>query len=295
MGMIRSMTGFGRSETQDAHSYFICEIKTLNHKFLEMGFRLPNSISIFDDKVKELIKSRINRGKVYLTITEEIPHELGRDVFIDEKLAKGYHNKLKKLKGKLSLSGEIKVSDLISFPGVINQKLTQKNIQRLWPSLRKVVSKSMDKLVREREREGECLSRDIMRRIKKITKAVSVIKRKSNLSVQKYKKKLASRIKELSGNQPMDKGRIEMEVAIYAKNSDISEEITRLNNHIDNFNRTINKASGEVGKKLDFIAQELHREINTVGAKSSDYGISMGVIEAKTEIEKIREQLKNIE
>ena len=293
--MIRSMTGFGRTEDQNAQGFFICEIRTLNHKFLEMTFRLPNSISIFDDKVKELIKSRISRGKVYLNITEETTHDLGRDVFIDEKLAKGYHNRLKKLKGKLSLSGEIKVSDIISFPGVVNQKLTQKNIQRLWPALKKVISKSMDKLLMDRQREGAFLYRDIIRRVKKIAKTVSTIKRKSNLSVLDYKKKLKNRIKELSGNQPMDNGRIEMEVAIYAKQSDISEELTRLKNHIDNFNRTINKASGEVGKKLDFIAQELHREINTVGAKSSDYGISMGVIEAKTEIEKIREQLKNIE
>ena len=193
------------------------------------------------------------------------------------------------------MAGEIKVSDIISFPGVVNQKLTQKNIQRLWPALKKVISKSMDKLLMDRQREGAFLYRDIIRRVKKIAKTVSTIKRKSNLSVLDYKKKLKNRIKELSGNQPMDNGRIEMEVAIYAKQSDISEELTRLKNHIENFNRTINKASGEVGKKLDFIAQELHREINTVGAKSSDYGISRGVIEAKTEIEKIREQLKNIE
>ena len=293
--MIRSMTGFGRSEVQGARGYFICEIRTLNQKFLEMTFRLPNSISIFDDKVKDLIKNKIKRGKVYLNIAEETEHEMGRNVFIDEKLAKGYYNKIKKLKNRLNLGGEIKVSDIISFPGVINQKLTQKDMQKLWPEIKEVIVKSMNKLIKDREREGGFLYRDMMKRVKKIATTVKTIKRKSVLSVQEYKKKFAARIKELSGNQPVDKGRIAVEVAIYAKNSDISEELTRLDNHISNFNHTINAASGEVGKKLDFIAQELHREINTVGAKSSDYGISRGVIEAKTEIEKIREQLRNIE
>jgi len=293
--MIRSMTGFARCEVRDPKGFFICEIRTLNHKFLEMTFRLPNSISIFEDKVKELLKSGIKRGKVYLNLTEEISQEPGRDILIDEKLAGSYHSKLKRLGKKLGLSGEIKMSDIISYPGVVSQRPAEKDIEKLWPPLKRVISKGMARLIKDREREGACLHRDITRRIKTIEKAVNTIKQKSNLSVRDYKKRLKNRIKELSGNEPLDKGRIEMEVAIYAKNSDISEELTRLANHVDNFNRTIRKASGEVGKKLDFIAQEMHRETNTIGSKASDYRISNAVIDVKSEIEKIREQLKNIE
>ena len=292
--MIKSMTGFARSEISSQHGIFTAELKTLNHKFLELTFKLPNSLAIFDDRVKELLKSRIKRGKVYLNFTHESGEESGGNITIDEKLAKNYCARLKKMRDRLNIEDTIKISDIISFPGVVNYKLTGRNISRMWPSVKEVITRALDRLVKDREREGSFLERDLMRRIKRIKSIVIGINKKSSANVRSYKNKLSSKIKELSGGYPMERGRLEMEVALFAKNSDISEELTRLKNHIQNFTRTIKK-KGESGKKMDFIAQELHREVNTIGSKSSGFNISKGVIEIKTEIEKIREQLKNIE
>lgn len=292
--MIKSMTGFARRSLRTKVGIVTAELRTVNHKFLEMSYKLPNGLSVFDDKVKGLVKSKIRRGKVYLNLVHEPTGESTGNVCIDERLAKRYTNKLKKLKKQLKVDGPIKLSDIVSFPGVINYKVEAQDSSRLWPFVKQAIDKALDKLIKDREREGSFLFRDLTKRMKHIRKIVLAIKSNASSNVEKYKNRLKSRIKELSGGYAIDRGRLEVEVALFAKNSDITEELTRLDNHIQNFNRTIRK-SGEVGKKLDFIAQELHREINTVGSKASGFNISKGVIEVKTEIEKIREQLKNIE
>ena len=292
--MTRSMTGFGKGEAQTRFGFFSAEIKTLNHKFLEITFKLPNSLAIFDDKVKTLVKNRIKRGKIYLNLIHETPEGSTGNIFIDENLARSYSSGLKRLRKKLNIKDPIRLADIVSFPGVINYKLAAKGTAKMWPFVKEVIEEALKQLVKDREKEGSALFKDLIRRINKVNRIVSNIKNKAASNVQKYKKKLEDRIKELSGGYRIDAGRLEVEVALFAKNSDVTEELTRLNNHIHNFTRTIRKDS-EVGKKLDFIAQELHREINTVGAKSSGFNVSSGVIEVKTEIEKIREQLKNIE
>ncbi len=292
--MTRSMTGFGKGEVQTRFGFFSAEIKTLNHKFLEITFKLPNSLAIFDDKVKTLVKNRIKRGKIYLNLIHETPEGGTGNIFIDENLARSYSSGLKRLRKKLNIKDPIRLADIVSFPGVINYKLAAKGTAKMWPFVKEAIEEALKKLVKDREKEGNALFKDLIRRINKVNRIVSNIKNKAASNVQKYKKKLEDRIKELSGGYHIDAGRLEVEVALFAKNSDVTEELTRLNNHIHNFTRTIRKDS-EVGKKLDFIAQELHREINTVGAKSSGFNVSSGVIEVKTEIEKIREQLKNIE
>lgn len=292
--MIKSMTGFGKSELRTKFGLFGAEAKTLNHKFLEITTKLPNSLAIFDDKVKVLIKNKVKRGKVYFNLIHDTYQENGGYIFIDENLAKRYSHRLKKLEKQLNLGGPVKLSDIISFPGVINYKLATKDTTKMWPYMREVINETLEKLTKDREKEGSYLFRDLTKRIRKIKRIIDNIKKNASSNVKNYKKRLQDRIKELSGGYPMDRGRLEMEVALFAKNSDITEELTRLSNHIQNFTKTI-KRSGEVGKKLDFIAQELNREVNTVGSKASGFNISRGVIEIKTEIEKVREQLKNIE
>ncbi len=292
--MIRSMTGFGKGEVRARFGFFVAEIKTVNHKFLEITFKLPNSLAMFDDKVKTLVKNRIKRGKIYLNLIHETAEGGTGSIFIDENLARGYSSGLKRLRKKLNIKDPIRLADIVSFPGVINYKLAGKGTAKMWPFVKEVIEEALKKLVKDREKEGNALFKDLIRRINKVHRIVSNIKNRAASNVQNYKKKLQDRIKELSGGYPIDRGRLEVEVALFAKNSDITEELTRLNNHIHNFTGTIRK-DREVGKKLDFIAQELHREINTIGAKSSGFNVSSGVIEIKTEIEKIREQLKNIE
>jgi len=288
------MTGFGKAEVSSRLGSFTAEVKTVNHKFLEITFKLPNSLAIFDDKVKTLIKSRIKRGKVYLNLIHETAEEGVKNVFIDESLARGYANRLKKLKKKLDIKDSIRLTDIISFPGVINHKLAGKGAAKMWPFVKEAMEKALNKLVKDRHKEGSFLFKDLIKRINRIKKIVSSIEKKASSNVENYKRRLENRIKELSGGYKIDAGRLEVEVALFAKNSDVTEELTRLDNHIHNFTRTARKDT-EAGKKLDFIAQELHREINTIGAKSSGLNISRGVIEIKTEVEKIREQLKNIE
>ena len=292
--MIQSMTGFGKAEKKSKLGLFVAELRTLNHKFLEITYKLPNSLSIFDDKVKDLVKSKIKRGKVYLNLVHEALEEESSNIVIDEKLAKTYWNKLKKLKKNLKAKDTITLTDLISFPGVVSYKPSEKDVTKMWHPMKEVIEEALQKLTKDRKKEGSFLYKDLIKRITRIKEVVQDIKKKAKTNVRDYKKRLKDRIKELSGGFSMDKGRLEVEVALFAKNSDITEEITRLDNHVENFTRTIKK-SGEVGKKLDFIAQELHREINTIGSKASGFNISKGVIEVKTEIEKIREQLKNIE
>lgn len=294
MGMIKSMTGFGKAEARTKFGLFTAEIKTLNHKFLEITPKLPNSLAVFDDRIKNLVKNKVKRGKVYLNLVHDTTEEAGGNVFIDENLAKNYSRRLKRLKKQLNIAEPVKLADIISFPGVINYKLAGKDVAKIWPFMKQVIDGALKRLVTDREKEGSFLLKDMKARMKRIEKIVSSIEKSAASNVQNYKKRLRERIKELSSGYPIDKGRLAVEVALFAKNTDITEELTRLDNHIHNFKRSI-ETGGEVGKKLDFIAQELHREINTVGSKSSGFNISKGVIEVKTEIEKIREQLKNIE
>ena len=293
--MMKSMTGFGKAAKSTKYGSFTAEFKTLNHKFLEITFKLPNSLAVFDEKVKSLIKSKLTRGKVYLNFTHENEEDSqAAEISIDNNLAKAYYNRLKSLKKKLKIQDPIHLTDITSFPGVINYKPMGKNILKVWPTVKAVIDEALGALLVDRKREGKCLWKDISGRVVRVKAIVADIQKKSLKNVKSYKKQLLERIKELSGGYQVDRGRLEIEVALFAKNTDISEELTRLKNHLDNFMKTM-KANGEIGKKLDFISQELHREINTVGSKSSGFNISKGVIEIKTEIEKIREQLKNIE
>ena len=292
--MIRSMTGFGSSKSKSKYGVVTAEIKTVNHKFVEITCKLPNSLVIFEERIKSLLQKEIKRGKVYFNLIYEGASPHVDSLYVDKKLAESYYNKLHSLKKAFKLEGGIKLNDIILFPGVLNYRSAEKDISKLWPSVHGAVDSALERLINERGKEGKSLYKDFKKRIKKIKKHINRIKNKSYVNVKNYKTKLEQRIKEISKGKGINSERLEVEVALYAKNSDISEEITRLKNHISNFDRIIGK-NGEAGKKLDFIAQELHREINTVGSKSSDYTISKSVIEIKSEIEKIREQLKNIE
>lgn len=292
--MIRSMTGFGSGKSRSKHGIVTSEIKTVNHKFLEISCKLPNSLSVFEDKIKLLLQKGIRRGKVYFNLIYEGASPHADSLYVDKKLAESYYNKLNSLRKIFRLEGEVRISDIITFPGILNYKTSEKDVSKLWPSVSEATHLAIARLINEREKEGKTLCRDFKKRLQRIKRYVFKIRDRAHGNVKDYKRRLEERIKEISGIQAINNERLEMEVALYAKNSDISEEIIRLKNHLSNFNKTITNA-GEAGKKLDFIAQELHREINTVGSKSNDYTISKSVIEVKSEIEKIREQVKNIE
>ncbi|MDP3730755.1 MAG: YicC/YloC family endoribonuclease [Candidatus Omnitrophota bacterium] len=292
--MIKSMTGFGKGEIKFPGGQIIVEIKTVNHKFFDASLKLPETIAPFEDRIKEVLQRKINRGKVNINIIYENNHSKDEVVAINRKLAKSYYAGIIGLKKALGLKEPVGLKELIGLPGVINYAATQESLTVLWPKIEKALSAALASLVADREKEGKALHKDFIKRVAAMDRMLAEIKSSSHLSVKEYRERFEKKVSDLASGHKMDKGRLEMEVAIFAKNIDISEEITRLKNHLANFKRTLG-VNGEAGKKIDFIAQELHREINTIGSKAGDFKISRNVIEIKSEIEKIREQAKNIE
>ena len=292
--MVKSMTGFGKGEARFKTGKVTIEIKTVNHKFFDATLKLPNGIAAFEDRIKEILQKKIKRGKVNLNLTYDGAPLKGDRISINRRVAKNYYNELEGLKRHLGLKEGIAVKDIIALPGVLNFDSLEEGIISFWPKIKKALDVAIDRLIDDREKEGKALHVDLARRTKKIETMLATIRSRAHLNIDEYRKRFADRVKDLTGGREIDMGRLEMEVAIFAKNSDITEEITRLENHLSNFNKTIS-TGGEVGKKMDFIAQELHREINTIGSKASDFKISKNVIEIKGEIEKIREQAKNLE
>ncbi len=292
--MIRSMTGFGRSRAKFKGGSIIVEIKTVNHKFFDASLKLPETIAPFEDRIKEFLQKKIQRGKINVSIIYDNRASKEEVITINKKLAKSYYAGLVALKKHLGLKDVLGIKDMVALPGVINYEVTQEGLADLWPKMEKALTLALNRLIADRDKEGHATYRDLCKRVDNTTRMLSEIKSRAHLNIKEYRTRFAERVKDLTSGRDIDKGRLEMEVAIFAKNSDISEEIARLRNHLVNFKRTIT-FNGEAGKKIDFIAQELHREINTIGSKSGDFKISKNVINIKGEIEKIREQAKNIE
>lgn len=288
------MTGFGKGSAKFKGGVIIAEIKTVNHKFFDVSLKLPEIIAPFEDRIKEVLQKKIQRGKINVNIIYDNRASREEVITINKRLAKSYYAGLIGLKKHLGLKDSLGMKDMVALPGVINYEVTQEGLTALWPKIEKALSSALKKLVADREKEGHATYRDLCKRSNNITRLLSDIKSRSHLNIKEYRERFTERIKDLTSGHNIDKGRLEMEVAIFAKNSDISEEIARIKNHLANFKRTM-ALNGEAGKKIDFIAQELHREINTIGSKSSDFKISKNVIDIKSEIEKIREQAKNVE
>lgn len=292
--MIKSMTGYGRGESSSKISIFKVEIKSVNYKFFDMSAKLPNGLFVFEDRIRECVQKRIKRGRVHVAIGYEDGLKRTKKIFLDRELASFLLKEIRKFRKAESLKGEIDLNQIIAFPGVLSYRDSTAEVHRLWSVLKEALEEALENLDKSRAREGHNLLRDLLYRVKKIKRHIDSIKKRSNISIKYYKGEFSKRIKELSGGIEMDKGRLEQEVAIYAKNCDITEEITRIKSHLENFEKSLS-TGGEKGKTLDFMAQELMREANTIGAKSSDFQISNHVIKIKSEIEKIREQVKNIE
>jgi len=289
------MTGFGRGEAAAPKGKIQVELKTLNHRFFDISNRLPENFMIFDDKIRLEVAKKIKRGKVSISLTYEGPRKASPKLVIDNELAGKYKRLLLDLKRSLKLKDDISLSQIISFPNVVTVEIEPREEAKLWLNVKEALGKALNSLVKMREKEGRNLRKDIIKRKNTILKEISLIERRSRTVLKEYRAQLLKKIKELSaGKIDLDKGRIELEVALFAKNSDISEEITRIKAHLGSFDETLRRKD-EVGRKLDFIAQELHREINTIGQKTSDYRIAQIAITIKGEIEKIREQVQNIE
>ena len=291
--MIRSMTGFGRSKLEIEGKEYTVEIKSVNHKYTDISIKLPRQISYLEDKIRKTIADKISRGKIDVFIGFQDYRETGKDIKINREIAKIYINELKSLAEETGISQDINIVDIAKLPEVLNIK-NEENEDEVWGEVSKVLNLAIDNFIEMREVEGDKIKEDLKKRTELVSSKVNEIKKFSSGLVEEYIEKLENRIKELLKTDVVDKDRLAQEIVIFSDKSSIEEELTRLDSHINQFLNLLEKDS-PVGKKFDFIIQEMNREVNTIGSKANCLEITNRVIELKTEIENIREQIQNIE
>lgn len=293
--MIKSMTGFGRGEyLQDLYKIKV-EIKAVNHRYNDINVKMPRHISYLEESIKKIIKEKISRGKVDVYINLEYINESPIEVKVDIPLAKSYKNALEELVIELNLEDNIRLNNILNISEIIKTERRELDEDLIWECIKHGVELALDNLMIMREKEGRELKLDILSKLDNIEESLFHIIERSPFVVLEYKEKLKERIKDLLDNNiSLDEDRINSEVAFFADKSSIDEEIVRLKSHIKQF-KTILEEDDAIGRKLDFLIQELNREINTIGSKANDIVISKYVVELKAELEKIREQVQNIE
>ncbi|MBN3039041.1 MAG: YicC family protein [Candidatus Omnitrophica bacterium] len=292
--MIKSMTGYGKSRSISKTGTFTVEIRSLNHKYFDMACRLPNNLSIFEDKVRDHVKKRVKRGRVNLFASWESKKKADTHFSLNIAMAKKYHHEMLRLKKNLGLKDDIGITEIIAMPEVIVYEQVKDEAPYLWPYLKKALDHALGKLERMREAEGRRLQKDLMKRVTIIRVYLGKIEGQLPKVIDKYRDNLFKKVKTFSGVDSPDHERIAEEVALFVRNSDVSEELTRIKSHLKGFKSTL-RTHKETGKEADFIAQEMFREANTIGAKASSFRISRWVIKIKSQIEKMREQIQNVE
>lgn len=293
--MIKSMTGFGRAENTDNIYSFNVEIKTVNNRYNDIVVKMPKYFSYLEEDIKRTIKDKISRGRVEVYIGLEYIDQLGIDVKVDIPLAKSYKEGLEELINELDIVEDVKLSHIISVSDVIKTERKELDEDLVWNCLKVALDNALDNVVSMRKSEGLVLKKDMEKQLIEIQKLTDKIRTRSPLVVIEYKAKLEERIKELLGAESnLDEERLESEIVFFANKSDINEEIIRLESHIHQFSQSLTE-NKSVGRKLDFLTQEMNREINTIGSKANDLDISNSVVDLKSELEKIREQAQNVE
>ena len=291
--MIKSMTGYGKGNISENLRNYQVEIKSVNHRYLDISVKMPRVLSYLEEDVKKVISSKVKRGKIDVFITFENSSTEGKEIKINNEIAKMYINQLKQLAGEENILANIEVTEISKYPDVLSIQNTQDD-EQIKKELIEATTIATDKLVQMRQVEGSKMAEDLLKRIEKTNQKIEKISELSTGLIEEYVVKLENRIKEILKNQEIDESRLAQEVVIYADKCSIEEEVTRLKSHISQFKELIN-SDDAVGKKLDFIIQEMNRETNTIGSKANNLEITNGVIDIKTEIENIREQVQNIE
>ncbi len=292
--MIKSMTGFSRWE-QEADGFRIrTELKSVNHRYLDLSVRLPRFYSYLEDKVRDLIKQYLNRGKADLFISIERQDGDGKQVLLNEGYAQSYIAALTKLKETFSLAGEVSLGVAARNPELFVSEESEEDEEKVWKLLSSCLEQMLEGFLKMRQTEGECLKADLEEKLSGVKELVAEIKRREPEATEQYEKRLRQKIEDALAAAEPDPQRLLTEVAIFSEKTAIDEELVRLDSHMQSFSDTLH-TGGAVGKKLDFIMQEMNREINTIGSKANNLEISKIVIDVKSEFEKIREQIQNIE
>ena len=289
-----SMTGFGRGEAQSDTYRFIVEIRSINHRYCDINIKMPRIFGNLEDKLRRMIQGQINRGKLDIYVSYEEFGDKPKAVTIDRGLAEAYYNGLKALKDQFDIIDDISLTSFLRIPDIMKTEKLEIDEEQVWNVLQEAVQNALKFLMDMREREGQKLVMDIQTKLKTISAEVIFVEERAPLIVEEYKVKLEARIKEILQQTVPDETRLAGEVALFAERCSVDEEIVRLKSHLIQMEKCC-ESDQPIGRKLDFIIQELNREINTIGSKSNDLDINNRVVDIKSEIEKIREQTQNLE
>lgn len=292
--MIKSMTGFGRCEIADQFHRVTVEIKSVNHRYLDIAIKMPKKLNFFENNIRNLLKNYIQRGKVDVYIVYEDCTENQITIKYNEDLAAEYVKYIRKMAETFSLPEELNAVELSKYSEVLTMEAQTVNEEELWKLLEQAVTGAAEQFVEARLREGEQLKKDLIGKLELLKEYVEQIEQRSPEILNEYRQKLTDKVKELLSDTKMDENRIATEVTIFADRICTDEETVRLKSHISSTEDTLSKG-GSVGRKLDFIAQEMNREANTILSKANDLTVSNIAINLKTDIEKVREQIQNIE
>ena len=292
--MVRSMTGYGRFESDASGRNISVELKSVNHRYFEFYCRLPSSMGFLEEKLKSYVRSRVSRGKIDLYLSAEAREDEDCTVTVNTALAKGYAKALSELAEITGADGKVSPEALSRFQGVLSVRKAETDEEAVWNEVLPVVEKAVDKFILMRKTEGQKLYEDVFSKTDNILRMVEIVEQKAPETVEKYRKRLEAKLAEVLEDKSVDEQRIITEAAIFADKIAVDEETVRLRSHIAQIRALLD--SGEpVGRKLDFVLQESNREINTIGSKSQNTEISKVVVDVKSELEKIREQIQNIE
>ena len=292
--MIKSMTGFGRSEVLRDSRKFTVELKSVNHRYLDVNIRMPKKLNFFETAIRTLLKSYANRGKVDICITCEDSSQAQVAVKYNPVLAGEYLRYLRQMAEEFGLEDDVRVSVLSRYPEVFTMEEQTEDEEELWNGLKEALESAFAQFVETRTAEGENLKKDILAKLDNLEEQVAFIEERSPQIVAEYRKKLEEKVHELLADTQIEDSRIAAEVILFADKICTDEEVVRLQSHIRHMRNTLEEKEG-IGRKLDFIAQEMNREANTILSKANDLEVSNHAISLKTEIEKIREQIQNIE
>lgn len=292
--MIYSMTGYGRYEIEANERKVLVEISSVNHRYLDLNIRIPRLLMHYEDQARKMIKERLTRGKVEVVISTHSVAKEDLEIVVNESLGEAYLEGLRMLGNKFGLVDDLKLSALMNMSDLVSIQKKTANQEAVDAQIEIALQGALDAFVKMRQKEGEALKQDILQKCKALTEMVSAIESRSPKVVIQYKERLEARLCQLLDEVPIDENRIAAEIALFADKCAVDEEITRLKSHIIQLQDILEEGQ-VVGRKLDFLMQEMNREANTIGSKANDYEITKIVVALKTEIEKIREQVQNIE
>ena len=294
MNMLKSMTGFGRYELSEGERKITVEMKAVNHRYLDVTLKMPKKLNFFESAIRTLLKEYVQRGKIDVFITYEDLSSKGAALTYNRAVAAQYMDYFRQMAEEFALENNVKVTDLARCPEVLTLEDQQEDEEEIWQMLEQAVRGACEKFVETRVREGEALKTDLLAKLDEMLGLVAVIEERSPQIVREYRTKLENKVLELLADTQMDEGRIATEVTIFADKICVDEEIVRLKSHIEAMKNAL-KAGGSIGRKLDFIAQEMNREANTTLSKANDLALADCAIDLTTGIEKVREQIQNLE